>query len=176
MTPLRRSHSTLMRSLGPRAVLSLTGVTTPRRCVVAWIQADVGGGPAVLTGGGGPALPSPQAGQRAAGLANNPLRAACVLPVVADRSGVPRFPETSQAAVREGGVDHRSVRAAGGGYKMAQKHNQRTAGATPRKQSRMANSGAHGVKGQFIPHSPGGTRAQTVHTTAEIAARATQTL
>ncbi|RNC58694.1 hypothetical protein TcCL_ESM03741 [Trypanosoma cruzi] len=41
--------------------------------------------------------------------------------VSVDGSGVFHFPGTSQAAVREGGVDHRSVRAAGGGCKMAQK-------------------------------------------------------
>ncbi|KAF5219839.1 hypothetical protein ECC02_007165 [Trypanosoma cruzi] len=46
----------------------------------------------------------------------------------------------------------------------------------PGKQSRMAESGAHGVKGQSIFQSPGGTRAQTVRTAVGIAARETRTV
>ncbi|KAF8278024.1 hypothetical protein TcBrA4_0117210 [Trypanosoma cruzi] len=62
---------------------------TPRPCVVAWIQADVGGVPAALTGGSGPVLRSHLGRQRAAGVADNSLCAACVLPLFADGSGVP---------------------------------------------------------------------------------------
>ncbi|KAF5220129.1 hypothetical protein ECC02_006927 [Trypanosoma cruzi] len=103
----------------------------PRPCVVAWIQAVVGGVPALLTGGGGTVIRSPLAGQKATEGADNSLRAACVLPISADRSGVFHFPGASQAAVRKGGVGHRSVRAAGSGCKMAQKCMQHTPGTGP---------------------------------------------
>ncbi|RNF23248.1 hypothetical protein TcG_01805 [Trypanosoma cruzi] len=44
------------------------------------------------------------------------------------------------------------------------------------KQSRMDNSSAYGVKGQFIFQPPGGTRAQTVQAAVGIAANATRTV
>ncbi|RNC40101.1 hypothetical protein TcCL_NonESM10466, partial [Trypanosoma cruzi] len=119
------------------------GQASPRRrpCVVALIEADGGGVPAALTGGGGPVPRSPLAAQRAAGGPTTP-RAACVLPVSADASSVPRFPGTSQAAVSKGGATHRSERAAGCGYKIAQQRIQYTAGARGQDKRRVA-------KGQF---------------------------
>ncbi|RNF00072.1 hypothetical protein TcG_11818 [Trypanosoma cruzi] len=51
----------------------------------------------------------------------------------------PDFPGTSQAAVGEGGVDHRSVRAAGSGCKMAQKLIHCAAGARGQERQTIAD-------------------------------------
>ncbi|KAF8281624.1 hypothetical protein TcYC6_0007030 [Trypanosoma cruzi] len=178
MPPLQRSHSTAMHPLSSRAVPSLTGVTTSeavRRGVDPGCRRWCASSADRRRWNSHSLSPSRTESN---GGTDNSLRAACVLPVVADRSGVFHFPGASQAAVRKGGVDHRSVRAAGGGCKMAQKCMQHTpgTGAMPGKQSRMAESGAHGVKGQSISQSPGSARAQSVEKTVGIAAHATRTL
>ncbi|ESS62371.1 hypothetical protein TCDM_09960 [Trypanosoma cruzi Dm28c] len=147
-TPLRRSHS-----LSPRAASSLTG-------------------------GGGPVLRSPLAGQRAAGLAGNSLRAACVLPVFADGSGVPvsqelrRLPSAREVLI----IFPCEERAAGARRRRNTFNAPPGPGATPGKQSRMAESSACGVKDPSISQPPGDTQAQSVQTALGIAARATRTV
>ncbi|KAF8295397.1 hypothetical protein TcBrA4_0070360 [Trypanosoma cruzi] len=151
---------------------------TPRPCVVAWIQADVGGEPAVLTGGSGTVLPSHLAGQRAAGVADETLCATCVLPVSADGSCVPNsqqlrgLPSAREVLI----IAQCGQRAAGTRRRRNALNTPPGPGARPGKHSRMAESGAHGVKGQFIFQSPGGTRAQTVQAAVGIAANATRTV
>ncbi|KAF8279014.1 hypothetical protein TcBrA4_0107500 [Trypanosoma cruzi] len=112
---------------------------TPRPCVVAWIQADVGGAPAVLTGGSGTVLPSHLAGQRAAGSGRTNSLCSIRPSRVCGWEWCPHFPATSRAAVGEGGVDHRSVRAAGSRYKTARKRARYTAGTRGQARQTVAD-------------------------------------
>ncbi|EKF29483.1 hypothetical protein MOQ_006731 [Trypanosoma cruzi marinkellei] len=121
-------------------VSSRHGQASPRpsSCIVVWIQADVGVVPAVLSGGGGPVIRSPLAGQRAAGWAGHspcgisPSR-------VCRWEWCPPFRGTSHAAVGEGGVDHRSEQAAGSRCKMVQQRIQYAAGAREQVMQTVTN-------------------------------------
>ncbi|ESS59930.1 hypothetical protein TCDM_12212 [Trypanosoma cruzi Dm28c] len=125
-TPQRCTRSALVPFRHPQAS------PTPRPCVVAWIQADVGG----------TVPPSHLGGQRAAELADEPLCAACVLPVSADGSGVPisqqlRGPPSAREVLI---IAQCGQRAAGTRRrKMAQKRTQYTAGVTGHARQTVAD-------------------------------------
>ncbi|RNC53135.1 hypothetical protein TcCL_ESM09571 [Trypanosoma cruzi] len=128
----------------------------PRPCAVAWIQADVGGVPAVLTGGGGPVIRSPLAGQRTAGFAGN---SPCGMrpPVSADGNGVHvsqqlrRMPSAREVLI----IVLCGQWAAGKRWRRNKLNTPPVPGTKPCKQLPMAESSAHGVKGQFIFQSQG---------------------
>ncbi|RNC42524.1 hypothetical protein TcCL_NonESM07875 [Trypanosoma cruzi] len=66
----------------------------------------------------------------------------------------PHFPATSQNAVGEGGVDHRSVRAAGSGHKTAQKHTQYAAGARGNARQTVADGRVRRTRREGPIHIP----------------------
>ncbi|RNC34139.1 hypothetical protein TcCL_Unassigned03096 [Trypanosoma cruzi] len=66
----------------------------------------------------------------------------------------PRFPATSLAAVGEGGVDHRSVRAAGSGCKTAQKRTQYAARARGNARQTVADGQVRRTRREGPIHIP----------------------